>query len=137
MILLTGADGYMGWPVFLKLGKTFKNELIIGVDNLQRRKWVENVGGISAVPVYDIQTRIKTAKEKGFENIHFIEGDISNKDFAYQLLAQFKPRAIVRPFGRPTERPLLANQRTARFFHARKQQRHAPQFIVGHERARP
>ncbi|MFS8630051.1 MAG: GDP-mannose 4,6-dehydratase, partial [Bacillales bacterium] len=102
MILLTGADGYMGWPVFLKLGKTFKNELIIGVDNLQRRKWVENVGGISAVPVYDIQTRIKTAKEKGFENIHFIEGDISNKDFAYQLLAQFKPRAIVHLAAQPS-----------------------------------
>ena len=115
MILLTGADGYMGWPVFLKLGKTFKNELIIGVDNLQRRKWVENVGGISAVPVYDIQTRIKTAKEKGFENIHFIEGDISNKDFAYQLLAQFKPRAIVHLAAQPSSPYSQINGQLASF----------------------
>ena len=41
-ILLTGVDGYLGWPLALALSKKFKNSVIIGVDNLSRRKWVKN-----------------------------------------------------------------------------------------------
>ena len=40
-ILLTGIDGYCGWPLALALSKKFKNSKIIGVDNLSRRKWVK------------------------------------------------------------------------------------------------
>lgn len=102
MILVTGADGYLGWPTLLKLSKELKNELIIGIDNLQRRKWVENVGGASAIPIYDIQTRISAAKENGFGNIHFIEGDLTSRDFTLQVLKQFQPRVIVHLAAQPS-----------------------------------
>ena len=39
-ILLTGIDGYTGWPVALALSRKFKKSKI-GVDNLSRRKWVK------------------------------------------------------------------------------------------------
>ena len=39
-ILLTGVDGYCGWPLALSISKKFKSSKIIGVDNLSRRKWV-------------------------------------------------------------------------------------------------
>ncbi|MGM0904663.1 MAG: NAD-dependent epimerase/dehydratase family protein [Bacillota bacterium] len=102
MILVTGADGYLGWPTLLKLSKVSKKELIIGIDNLQRRKWVENIGGTSAIPIYDMQTRVSTAKQNGFENIHFIEGDLADREFTYQILKQFKPRVIVHLAAQPS-----------------------------------
>ena len=34
MILLTGADGYIGWPLMLKLSRAFPEERVIGVDHL-------------------------------------------------------------------------------------------------------
>ena len=40
-ILVTGADGYMGWPLMLKLAKELPDERIVGIDNFARRKWVE------------------------------------------------------------------------------------------------
>ena len=42
-ILITGADGYLGWPLMISmvLEKYFKNSEIIGVDNLLRRKLVK------------------------------------------------------------------------------------------------
>ena len=33
-ILLTGVDGYTGWPVALALSRKFKKSNIVGVDNL-------------------------------------------------------------------------------------------------------
>lgn len=43
-ILVTGADGYVGWPVLLRLAETFPDERIVGVNNFARRRWVEEIG---------------------------------------------------------------------------------------------
>jgi len=50
-ILLTGCDGYMGWPLMLALAKAFPDEKIVGLDNDERRGWVKEVGAESAVPI--------------------------------------------------------------------------------------
>ena len=38
-ILITGCDGYIGWPLFLKLIIKYPKFKILGVDNFSRRKW--------------------------------------------------------------------------------------------------
>ena len=58
-ILLTGCDGYMGWPLMLKLSREFPDDQIIGIDNLARRKWVEEIGSTSMIPVAEMEARIK------------------------------------------------------------------------------
>ena len=101
-ILLTGADGYCGWPVFLKLAKEFPNERIVGVDNFARRQWVKEVGAISAIPIADIETRLDVAREHGFTNMTFIEGDLTNRAFVDELFCVFKPQIIVHVAAQPS-----------------------------------
>ena len=43
-ILITGANGYIGFPLALELLER-TNHKIIGLDNDNRNKWVEKVGG--------------------------------------------------------------------------------------------
>ena len=52
-ILITGADGYLGWPLMISMAleKYFKNSEIVGVDNLLRRKLVKKVKSESAIPI--------------------------------------------------------------------------------------
>lgn len=101
-ILVTGADGYMGWPLMLKLGKKYPNERIIGIDNFGRRKWVEEIGSVSALPIEDMATRIKAAKENGITNLNFVEGDLTNKDFVNEILEVYKPHTIIHTAAQPS-----------------------------------
>ena len=61
-ILITGCDGYIGWPFFLKTALKYKNCKIIGVDNLARRKWTNEVKENSITKNYNIKERIKESK---------------------------------------------------------------------------
>ena len=59
-ILITGADGYIGWPLIITLAKKLKktNTTIIGIDNLLR-KLVKEVGAASAVKISSFKNRSK------------------------------------------------------------------------------
>lgn len=100
-ILITGADGYMGWPTMLKFAVEF-DERIIGVDNFGRRKWVEEIGSSSMVPVASIKERLKKSEELGFRNISFIEGDLADKEFTRTLIKTLKPGIIVHLAAQPS-----------------------------------
>ncbi len=70
-ILLTGCDGYCGWPIALRLAKEFPDQRIIAVDNGARREWVEECGAVSAIPICSMDERILAAQENGIRNISF------------------------------------------------------------------
>lgn len=89
-ILLTGIDGYLGWPLSLALSKNYKNSQIIGIDNLSRRNWTRQCKGVSAIPIQSIKTRLKTAKKLGFRNIKFIKGDLVKPEFVQKLFKKYK-----------------------------------------------
>ena len=57
-ILITGADGYVGWPTMLKVSKRYPDSQILGIDNFGRRKWVEECGAVSAIPIVPTQERM-------------------------------------------------------------------------------
>lgn len=102
MILVTGADGYLGWPVMLRLAKTFPQERIVGVDNGKRRMWVREVGSVSAIPIASMVDRQEVAHDRGFVNITLIEGDLADVEFVRELLGVFKPRVIVHLGAQPS-----------------------------------
>ena len=89
-ILLTGIDGYTGWPLALAISKKFKKSSIVGVDNLMRRRWVSKSNSISAIPIKTMKKRISTAKRYGFSNIKFIKGDLTNLKFTNNLVKKYK-----------------------------------------------
>lgn len=101
-ILVTGADGYVGWPVMLKLAREFPDERIIGVDNFGRRRWVEEIGSVSAVPISDMDARLAAARDRGMSNLSFLRGDLVDRDFVLQLYATHRPRAVVHAAAQPS-----------------------------------
>ena len=84
-ILVTGADGYIGYPVLYELVK--KNYDVIGVDNLNRDKWVENVTG-------------KRNHPRSQEFI--INGDLADRDFVIEILKIHKPDVIIHLASQPS-----------------------------------
>ncbi len=101
-VLLTGADGYLGWPSLLKLSKAFPGDRIIGVDNFGRRMWVEEIGSVSAIPVFSMEERLEAAFESGYRNISFIEGDLSDYSFVKDLINIYKPEVVVHTAAQPS-----------------------------------
>jgi UDP-sulfoquinovose synthase len=63
--LVLGMDGYIGWSLSMHLAK--RGHTVSGVDNLSRRDNVESVGSQSAIPILDMEERIRT-----FKRIHLI-----------------------------------------------------------------
>ena len=101
-ILITGIDGYVGWPTALRISKRYPESQIIGVDNFGRRRWVEECGAVSAVPIFSMEERIQAAKKHGFKNIEFQELDLVNRDDVYLLLQEFRPDVILHLAAQPS-----------------------------------
>jgi len=95
-VLLTGADGYLGWPTALRLADRL-DERIVGVDSLARRDWVEQSGSVSAVPIDDPGTRFDAAG-----NLSFVEGDLADRDFVDRILSVHQPDTVVHLAAQPS-----------------------------------
>jgi len=102
-ILLTGADGYMGWPTFMRLARRFPDETIVGVDNGARRLWVHEVGSWSAVPIWSMAERLEAFKEiYGLDNVVYRHLDLRDYAVVKALVEEYKPRAIVHLAAQPS-----------------------------------
>ena len=100
-ILVTGADGYIGWPTALRIASRTDDRVIL-VDNFGRREWVEDVGSTSAVPVASIDERLDAARETlGITNMSFVEGDLVERAFVDELLQVHEPDAVVHAAAQP------------------------------------
>lgn len=101
-ILITGGDGYIGWPTALRTASR-TDERVVLVDNFARREWVENIGSRSAVPIASIGERLAAAEEVlGLSNLSFAEGDLAEKSFVEELLSVHEPTAIVHTAAQPS-----------------------------------
>ena len=95
-VLLTGADGYLGWPTALRLADRL-NERIVCVDNFARRDWVAESGSVSA-------TRVESPEERFdlVENVSLVEGDLVDRDFVLQLLETYEPDTVLHAAAQPS-----------------------------------
>ena len=101
-ILLTGADGYIGWPTALRIANR-TDERVVLIDNFARREWVQSVGSKSAVPVAPIDDRIAAAEEHlGTENLSFVEGDLTDRPTVDQLFDVHEPDTVVHTAAQPS-----------------------------------
>jgi len=95
-VLLTGGDGYLGWPTALRLADRLEDR-IVAVDNLARRDWVESMGSVSAVPIDDPDTRYDARP-----NLSFVEADLAERDAVDELLAVHEPDTVVHIAAQPS-----------------------------------
>lgn len=92
-ILILGIDGYLGWPLALRLISA-KHE-VVGIDNYATRENVAEVGSDSGLPVPTMEERVKIVKELKGADIKFYEGDITKYKFLFSVIKKEKPDAIV------------------------------------------
>ncbi|WP_254545817.1 NAD-dependent epimerase/dehydratase family protein [Halomarina pelagica] len=101
-IIVTGGDGYVGWPTALRIADRTDERVVI-VDNFSRREWVESVGSTSATPIATIRDRLDAAREvHDVHNLSFVEGDLTDRGFVDQLLQVHEPRAVVHTAAQPS-----------------------------------
>jgi len=101
-ILVTGGDGYLGWPTALRIADRTDDRVLL-VDNFGRREWVEEVGATSATPVASIDERLEAAREvHDLSNLSFVEGDLVEKSFVDELLSVHEPDVIVHTAAQPS-----------------------------------
>ncbi|WP_135824573.1 NAD-dependent epimerase/dehydratase family protein [Halorussus ruber] len=101
-ILVTGADGYIGWPTALRIAER-TDDRVVAVDNFARREWVSEIGSTSAIPIREMEERLGAAKAKlDVYNLSFVEGDLTDKDFVDELLSVHEPDTVVHTAAQPS-----------------------------------
>ncbi|MDE1833777.1 MAG: NAD-dependent epimerase/dehydratase family protein [Candidatus Micrarchaeota archaeon] len=92
-VMILGADGYLGWPLSLRL--MARGHEVIGVDNFATRKSVKEVGSDSAIPILSMENRVKAAKDIHGYNMKFYRGDITKYGVLHKIIKEEKPDTVV------------------------------------------
>ncbi len=100
-VLITGIDGYSGWPLALHLLN--RGHAVVGIDNFVTRRRVREVGSWSATPIPSFPRRQLALRTHLGKEIGFHRGDVTDYEFVRTVLETERPDAIVH----------LAEQRSA------------------------
>lgn len=93
-ILVLGGDGYLGWPLAMKLALDHKDQKIIVVDNLWRRNAVNKLGFAPLFNMPDLADRIAAFHRKyGVFNMEYRLMDICS-DALDGLIREERPAVI-------------------------------------------
>ncbi|MGI5267575.1 NAD-dependent epimerase/dehydratase family protein [Nonomuraea sp. CA-218870] len=92
-ILVLGGDGYLGWPTALHLSQC-GHEVAVA-DNFVRRQYDFELGVESLVPIESLHTRIATWHRLTGKTIQAYIGDLTEADFTYDMIRDFRPEAVV------------------------------------------
>ena len=93
-ILVLGGDGYLGWPLSLRLARENSSKKVVLVDNLLRRRLVKHEGGDSLLPILTSQQRLEASRSQlGLENMEFIHMDVNSPDLEL-LIGECQPDVI-------------------------------------------
>jgi UDP-sulfoquinovose synthase len=92
-VLIAGIDGYLGWALAQYL--THRGHKVGGVDAFFRRRWVNEMGSQSAIPIAPMERRLEAFSEHFGHRPYFREGDLTDWDFVSEVFRAFRPDAVV------------------------------------------
>ncbi len=92
-ILILGGDGYIGFPLAMHL--TVKGHSVTAVDNFSRRKWVRDICCQSATPIGSMPERLESFYRIYGKKITFEYGDLTDYGFVAEVLAKYRPEAVI------------------------------------------
>ncbi len=92
-VLITGIDGYTGWPLALHL--LGRGHDVAGIDNFATRRRVREVGSWSATPIPSFARRQEAVRSVLGKSISFHRGDVTRFEFVRKVVETERPDAIV------------------------------------------
>ncbi|AKH68724.1 selenocysteine lyase [Spongiibacter sp. IMCC21906] len=93
-IIVLGGDGYLGWPLALRLAKQLPQRQIIIVDNLSRRRWAKQLEAGSLTPILSSSERLAACRRiHNITNLEYLHLDV-NSDSLNSLIQSRQPGAI-------------------------------------------
>jgi UDP-sulfoquinovose synthase len=92
-VFIAGVDGYLGWSLAQYLAA--RGHDIAGADLFLRRKWVEEMGSWSAIPIRPMRDRLDAFREHFGQGLSFWEGDLTDYAFVQEIFTKFQPDAVV------------------------------------------
>ncbi|MBK9122730.1 MAG: NAD-dependent epimerase/dehydratase family protein [Chloroflexi bacterium] len=92
-VLILGVDGYLGWPLAQWLAAA--GHSVSGIDNFLRRKMVQEMASISAIPIAHWVDRAEAFSACFSRPIDFYEASLLDYDSLVAILSEVKPDAIV------------------------------------------
>ena len=99
-ILVLGGDGYLGWPTAMHFSQRGHDVMV--VDNFIKRRLELEEGILPLEPLPTLHQRIRAWSKLTGKTIALRIGDLTNHRFAYSLLEQFSPDAIVHYAEQPS-----------------------------------
>ncbi len=92
-VLILGGDGYLGWPTAMRFSA--RGHDVTVVDNFSRRRWHQQQGTDSLLPIRTLEERLDAWKEVSGNEIACHVGSIEEGGFIEGIVADTKPEAIV------------------------------------------
>jgi UDP-sulfoquinovose synthase len=92
-ILISGGDGYLGWPTALRFSNQGHDVHLI--DNALRRRAHQQAGTDSLTPIADLASRVAAWQEITKRSIGVTEGDLCDWHVVQDLFRTFQPEAVV------------------------------------------
>jgi UDP-sulfoquinovose synthase len=110
-VLITGIDGYSGWPLALHL--ISRGHEVVGIDNFVTRKRVKEVGSWSATPIPPFAEAPGGGEADLREGPGFYRGTCRNTSSSQVVLEQERPDAVVH-LAEQRSGPVLDDRRPPR-----------------------
>jgi UDP-sulfoquinovose synthase len=92
-VLILGGDGFCGWPTALHFSA--RGHEVAVLDNLSRRRWDEELGTSSLVPIASLEDRAAAWKRLTGREISVVLGDLNDYDTICDVFEEFRPEAVV------------------------------------------
>lgn len=92
-VLIAGVDGYLGWSLAQHLRR--RGHEVAGVDNGARRRWVEEMGSVSAIPIATPEARRAAFAEHFGVPLPWWDGDLRDRDLVRHVVVESQPDAVV------------------------------------------
>ena len=92
-ILVLGGDGFLGWPSAMHLSAA--GHLVAVGDSMIRRRYDEELGVESLVPIAGLAERVRAWSEVSGQSIGVYEGDLTDPVFTHDMVEDFRPDTIV------------------------------------------
>lgn len=111
-IVILGADGYLGWPMTMKLAN--QNHEVLAIDNYFRRNIAKETNSEALIEGPNLKQRKDLFKEKFKKDFEHQIGDCTNYNFILSTIKEFKPDAVIHFAEQPSAPYSMINYDSAK-----------------------